>query len=291
MADAAASRLPNGLRRSTLTSAEYTITRLTQADARHAEFARADARDGYVLMLKLQPPHSFDLFVDGVRQAHARQQAPAAGSLCMVHLQASIRLVVDAPFDMVRFSFPHRALETAAAELGLPLPGALQLPTPGTCDPAVTALGQALLPSLDRPAQASALFVSHATLALGAHLLHTYGGRGAPAPRGGLAPWQERRAKEMLRAHLRGDVRIADIAAECGLSAGYFATAFRRSAGQTPSAWLLSQRIEQARTLLRDRALTLPQVAAATGFADQSHFTRTFTRLVGTPPGAWRRLQ
>jgi AraC-like DNA-binding protein len=288
-AEGQARAFARGLHRSTLHSGDYVVSRLRQDDAAHAEFGQDDPDDAYVLMVKLRPPHSFDLFIDGERRAHVRNQPGQAGNLCLVHRASSIRLAIDAPFDMVQFSFPQRALEQAAAELGRPLSGPLRLPAPGTYDPAVAALGTALLPALDKPAHASALFLSHATLALGAHLLHAYG-TSAPAPvRGGLAPWQERRAKEVLRAHLGGKVSIAGIAAECRLSPGHFATSFKRSTGVSPTAWLAHQRIDHARALLRRGSLTLSEVAAATGFTDQAHFTRAFTRLVGVPPGAWRR--
>jgi transcriptional regulator GlxA family with amidase domain len=51
----------------------------------------------------------------------------------------------------------------------------------------------------------------------------------------------------------------------------------------------MKRRIEQATALLGDRSLTLLDIAHACGFADQSHFTRVYTRLTGTPPGARRR--
>ena len=125
---------------------------------------------------------------------------------------------------------------------------------------------------------------------LGAHLLHAYG-TGATLPiRGGLAPWQERRAKEILRASLDGNVRIADIAAECRLSPGHFATSFKRSTGVSPTGWLARQRIDHARALLRRGDLTLSEVAAAAGFTDQSHFTRAFSRRFGMAPTEMRRV-
>jgi AraC-like DNA-binding protein len=50
-------------------------------------------------------------------------------------------------------------------------------------------------------------------------------------------------------------------------------------------------RIDRARTMLADASSSLADVACATGFADQSHFTRVFSRVVGMSPGAWRRWQ
>lgn len=281
----------HGLRRSTLHSGDYTITRLRQDGAAPTEFVQDEADDAYILMVKLRPPHTYDLFVGGERRAHFRADPGAPGNLCLVHRESSVRLAIEAPFDMVQFAFPQRALEQAAAGFGQPPSGPLRLPAPGTLDPAIAALGTALLPALEHPVQASPLYVSHLVHALGAHLLHAYGSSAAAPVRGGLAPWQERRAKEILRAHLDGNVRIAEIAAECRLSAGHFATSFKRSTGVSPTAWLARQRIDHARALLRRGDLSLSEVAAATGFTDQSHFTRAFSRLVGVPPGAWRRRQ
>lgn len=275
----------------TLQSDDFTITRLRQSAAVHTEFVQEEPDDAYILMVKLIPPHSYDLFVGKQHLAHARGQSGQPGNLCLVYREAGVRLVVDAPFDMVEVTFPQRALERAAASFGMSPPGVLRPPAIGTVDPAIAALAGAFLPALVRPAATSPLVVSHLTHALGAHLLHAYG-TGRPARvRGGLAPWQERRAKEILRAHLRGDVRIADIAAQCHLSAGHFATSFKRSTGLSPTAWLARQRIDQARVLLQRKELSLSEVASATGFTDQSHFSRAFARQVGVPPGAWRRQQ
>jgi AraC family transcriptional regulator len=118
----------------------------------------------------------------------------------------------------------------------------------------------------------------------------------APLPcksivRGGLAPWQERRAKEMLEAHLDGAVSVIELAAECGVSAAHFARAFRRSTGVPPHRWLLERRIELARQLLQNPAESIADVALACGFADQSHLTHAFRKEVGVSPGMWRRLR
>jgi AraC family transcriptional regulator len=59
--------------------------------------------------------------------------------------------------------------------------------------------------------------------------------------------------------------------------------------GVAPHNWLLARRVEVAKERLRDDRLSLLDVALACGFADQSHLTRVFTRVVGVSPGAWRR--
>jgi transcriptional regulator GlxA family with amidase domain len=55
-----------------------------------------------------------------------------------------------------------------------------------------------------------------------------------------------------------------------------------------PYRWQLEARIRHAQRLLLETRRPLEQVAEATGFADAVHFGRTFRRLTGTPPAAWR---
>jgi AraC-like DNA-binding protein len=59
--------------------------------------------------------------------------------------------------------------------------------------------------------------------------------------------------------------------------------------GIAPHRWLLNRRVELAKDLLRDRESSLSEIALRCGFADQSHFTRVFTRRAGVSPGSWRR--
>ena len=133
--------------------------------------------------------------------------------------------------------------------------------------------------------------MDHLTSAVAAHVAQTYGGM-QPCSRpvqGGLAPWQEKRSKDMLAGDLTGATPLHDIARACGLSVSHFSRAFRRSTGSSPHAWLLQMRVEAAKAMLRRRDASLSMIALGCGFADQSHFTRVFTRRVGLSPGAWRK--
>ncbi len=84
---------------------------------------------------------------------------------------------------------------------------------------------------------------------------------------------------------------MAAAAAACGLPLGRFARAFRETVGMPPYRWLRGFRVERAKELLLASKLALAQIAYDCGFADQSHFTRVFTQVVGTTPGAWRRAR
>ena len=134
--------------------------------------------------------------------------------------------------------------------------------------------------------------VPHTAVALRAHLAAAYASVPSPAAPlaiGGLAPWQQRRAEDMLRAGLVSGVRLDEVARHCNLSLSQFGRTFKKTTGLTPHRWLVQRRLERAQDLLLWSTLSLAQIALDCGFSEQSHFTRTFTRLVGTSPGEWRR--
>jgi AraC-like DNA-binding protein len=160
-------------------------------------------------------------------------------------------------------------------------------------DPTVRHLSKALYVAMQHPSQAAPLFVDHLTVALAAHVAETYGGmrRVFSEESGGLSPVDERRVKEMLSSQLDGNISLQTLAAECGISRGHFARMFRRSVGVPPYRWLLLQRVERAKELIRDSSLSLAEIAIACGFCDQSHMTRCFKEMVGVSPGAFRRKQ
>jgi AraC-like DNA-binding protein len=82
---------------------------------------------------------------------------------------------------------------------------------------------------------------------------------------------------------------LQQIAAEFDLSVSHFSRAFHVSTGLPPHQWLLRQRVKTAKQLLTVRNLPLSDIAISAGFANQSHFTRVFSSMVGSSPGAWRR--
>jgi AraC family transcriptional regulator len=215
-----------------------------------------------------------------------------AGESLIHDLRRSPMVLVDKPMHSLFFYLPRTALDALADEANVPrIEGLRYDPGVGVPDETIRNIGLSLLPAVRAPEQVSRLFTDHVILAMAAHTAQTYGGMQArPKPiLGGLAPWQEKRAKEMLASDFTGATPLSDVAKSCGLSVSHFSRAFRRSTGLAPHAWLLSFRVEAAKAMLRKRDSSLSMTALACGFADQSHFTRVFTRRVGLSPGAWRR--
>jgi AraC family transcriptional regulator len=107
--------------------------------------------------------------------------------------------------------------------------------------------------------------------------------------RGGLAPWQIGRLKAYIEAHLDEAIRIEDLTVITRLSPSYFSSAFRRSFGETPHAYLVRRRIVRAQELMLMTDEPLSQIAIACGLCDQAHLSKLFRRAIKMSPNLWRR--
>jgi AraC family transcriptional regulator len=107
--------------------------------------------------------------------------------------------------------------------------------------------------------------------------------------RGGLAGGALRRVRAYIDDHIGERISLDELALQAGISRFHFARQFRLSTGESPMGYLRRARIERSKTILQSRATTIAEVAARLGFSDQSHFTRTFGRLVGVSPGSFAR--
>jgi AraC family transcriptional regulator len=108
------------------------------------------------------------------------------------------------------------------------------------------------------------------------------------APRG-LADWQFKRVREFLEAGSHEQVSLADLADLVRLSPFHFARAFKRATGVPPHRYQMQLRIERAKTLLEEGKLSVGEVAAQVGYANQSYFARLFRDEVGATPARYRR--
>jgi AraC family transcriptional regulator len=239
------------------------------------------------LMLRDIPNNSY--WEDG-RQVSA--YSLHAGEVTIHDLRREPVALIDKPIHSLLCYIPIAALNALADQANVPRIGELRYePGVGVFDRTIEHIGLSLLPALRAPDQVSRLFTDHMTLALAAHCAQTYGGMQTVSKplKGGLAPWQEKRSKEMLAGDLTGATALHEIAAACGLSVSHFSRAFHKSTGLAPHAWLLQARVESAKAMLRGGHAPLSTIARANGFAGQSHLTRVFTRQVGVSPGAWRK--
>ncbi len=212
------------------------------------------------------------------------------GGVGIYDLESDPRPYRNSAFDSVHYNLPRTTLDAFTADSGLPRVGTL-VATQGVRDATLFHLTKVILPALGQSNPFCQLFLDHFVLMLCSHVVNDYSAsRAVPKVyQGGLAPWQTRRVVDLLHEHLDGELRLATLASECGLSVSHFARSFKISFGAPVHRYLIAQRLESAKDLLVHTNKPLTDIALEVGFSDQAAFSRTFAALVGTTPGRWRR--
>jgi AraC family transcriptional regulator len=101
--------------------------------------------------------------------------------------------------------------------------------------------------------------------------------------RGSLGKDQLRRLRDYVVAHLDEPIGVEALADIAGRSPFHFTRVFTRSVGMTPHRYVVHLRLQHALELVREGRSGLAEIAARTGFADQSHLSRWVRRVHGVP--------
>ncbi|EPK5281643.1 helix-turn-helix domain-containing protein [Pseudomonas aeruginosa] len=213
-------------------------------------------------------------------------------SVSIAYLGDEIRCQHRATYENVRFMLPRTSIKEFLYEEGMRTSAEPERII-GLEDPVTYHLAMALLPSFANSGERNELFVEQLMLALLTHVQVRFisVGEAQTSTGKGLAPWQLRRAKELIAGHLVDGVSVARLAEECGLSRSYFTKAFKRSTGFSPHEWLMHMRVDRAKEMMLCSDEVLSQISVACGFSDQPHFSRIFLRLTGVSPATWRRVK
>ncbi|WP_439617256.1 helix-turn-helix domain-containing protein [Shinella sp.] len=268
--------------------AGMTFYRKKAAAAPSEQVSTPATNRGYLIGLSQAGGHRRRIF----REHHSSVHDFSENAVYLRSFQDAYRADLEGSFDFVLLEIGQSAIERMA--YGADLSGVSELLARGEePDPVLGGLMGALFATTGDNVERSALFVDQLSVAIGIHVMQRYGNarQGAARVMRGrrISPRCLSTVREMMRSRLEGDLAIAELADACNLSEGAFLRAFRETVGKTPSQFLLQQRVERARDLLDASPLSISEIATACGFADQSHFTRVFSRVVGTSPGAWRR--
>jgi AraC family transcriptional regulator len=271
------------LRRITPAGAGIGIARatLTQASA-SAPVIDIPSADAFSVIVQLKDFRHHKLWRGG-QLLHAGGHR--RGEIAITDMRDGWRCQHLSAYDNVRFHLPRSTMDELSREGGLRVAGLN--PVQAAQDPVVFHLAQAVLAG----DAADTLFFDTLALALHTHLASRYGRQVRPPRAGGLAAWQEARARDYLMANLARRPTLTEIAQQCGLSSAHFTRAFKISFGLPAYAWLQQQRVDLARRLLAGSDKSMPQIALDCGFSDQSHFIRVFKRVVGVTPMGWVRSQ
>ncbi|MFP3562796.1 helix-turn-helix transcriptional regulator [Paraburkholderia sp. SIMBA_030] len=269
-----------------LHTGEFAFYRKCRHHEKTSEVATPASDRGFLIGVSLAAGHRRRIFSGNQSASHDFEK----DSVYIRNFDEDYRADLHGAFDFVLVELSRAFIANACYERNGRVIHGFSSP-PARKDPIFGHLAQVLALTLDSQNEASPLFIEQLGVTIGTRLIDRYGHAPAQSdsknPR--LSSLHETRAKDMLLAKAQGNVSLGEIADACNLSRSYFIRAFRETTRRTPHQWLLEQRIDRARELLRHSDSSLSDIAIACGFSDQSHFTRTFSQLVGTPPGTWRR--
>jgi AraC family transcriptional regulator len=212
------------------------------------------------------------------------------GSLIVIPPGTRDRLRWQGSTERLILSVENDALKQLASQLGaqhpLEIRGAWSILAPPM---------RLLISEMGREAREGwplgALYAHLLALGLQTNLIKNHSNQQVALPRltGGLSLPKLKRAMEYMSANLAEDIGLEQIADEMGMSPSHFAHEFRNSTGATPYQYLLQQRLERAKGLLKTTRWPIQNVSVLTGFNYPANFVRTFRQRVGQSPDAWRK--
>ncbi|HEV8247051.1 MAG TPA: AraC family transcriptional regulator [Polyangiaceae bacterium] len=126
-------------------------------------------------------------------------------------------------------------------------------------------------------------------------LVATYRGLVTEIGRAMQSPTQARQGRGIRRAlifigeHLAEPLNLAQVAGIAGFAPGYFSRLLKRSEGMTFDQYLQKRRLERAKQMLKNTALTIDGIRQLCGFPARNYFHRVFKRSVGMTPAEFRQ--
>ncbi|MBD2680477.1 MULTISPECIES: helix-turn-helix domain-containing protein [Nostoc] len=160
-----------------------------------------------------------------------------------------------------------------------------------TRDRHIESIAMMLLSELKQENLGERLYIESLANVLAVHLLRQYS---AIKPRlavynGGLPERQLLQVLEYIDAHLHQDIKLADLAQLLSMSQFHFSHLFKQAMGIAPYQYLLQQRIERAKQLLKKSDRSIIEIALVCGFNSHSHLSKQFRQITGMTPKAYRQ--
>jgi AraC family transcriptional regulator len=159
-----------------------------------------------------------------------------------------------------------------------------------TRDRQIEAIGLMLLAELKQENLGGRLYIDSLANVLAVHLLRQYA---TDKPRftvyeGGLPERQLLQVLEYINEHLDQDIKLADLAALLDMSQFHFSHVFKQAIGTSPYQYLIEQRIERAKQLLKKSDRSIMDIAFLCGFNSHSHLSKQFRQVTGMTPKTYR---
>jgi AraC family transcriptional regulator len=215
-----------------------------------------------------------------------QENAIAQNAIAIVPANVLHKLSWEAQIETIKISLSPDLIARVAWESIAPANVEIE-PTFARYDPLIAHLGRALKSLLETEAKQSRLYAESVATMLSAHLLQHYCASKAPLPQdftGGMPPYKLRQAIAYINDSLEEDLSLSAIASEVGISQYHFARLFKQAMGVSVHQYVIQRRVETAKQLLLRRQLSITEIALQVGFANPSHLSQHFKRIVGVTP-------
>lgn len=241
--------------------------------------------DNYVIAVTLGKGFQLDWQIEEVANGRTQRQMLFYGGMTLVPMQHAHWGAWNQPHEGFSISLKPELLTRNAAEL-LSVEQVELLPQKPLYDQLILQIGLALKADLESRRPGGRLYAETMATALAVHLLRNYSAHTHKSVRylGGLSPTQLKLVVDYINDHLDQELSLEKLSAIAQLSSYHFCRSFKRSTGFTPHQYVIRQRVERAKLLLKERKMGILEVAIACGFTHQSHLNRHFKRLTGVTP-------
>jgi AraC family transcriptional regulator len=155
-------------------------------------------------------------------------------------------------------------------------------------DPLIRSLARELQDDLEHGRRPEDAYLNAIAEVIAVHLARDYAASEPTRVATGLPEHKLRSVQTFLREHIGRTLHVDELAAVVHMSPFHFARMFKQATGQTPHLYVVLQRVETAKALLRTTDEPLVEVAARAGFKTQGHFTGVFHRYTGLTPHVFR---
>lgn len=229
--------------------------------------------------------------VERVLNGRRRSELVLKGNVVMIpasvlhksswYLESEVTLLMLEPTLLAQIA--HESVDPHRVEL---------LPQFAKPDPLIYGIGLSLKSALASNGRCDRLYVDSLTTTLSIHLLRSYCSREQTIQKydNGLPWYRLNQVLEYINVHLDQEIRLLALAEVLDMSQYHFCKLFKQSMGIAPYQYVIQQRVERAKQLLKVRDLSIADIALQCGFTNQSHLTKHFRQLTGITPKAYRRI-
>lgn len=247
--------------------------------------------DHYAIGVTLGQGFQLDWQIEEFARGRVQRQMLFYGGMTLIPMKYVSWGAWNQPFQGFSLSLKPALLTRNAAEL-LAVDQVEIPPQKPFYDPFILQIGLALKADLESHRPGGRLYAEAMATALAVHILRNYSAHSYQSVRylGGLSPTQLKLVTNYINDHLDRELSLEELAAIAQLSAYHFCRSFKRSTSLTPHQYVIRQRVERAKLLLKDGKMGISEVAVACGFTHQSHLNRHFKKSTGLTPKIFSQM-